>query len=61
MVIRASHGLLGVLGICRLGQTVLLEQSIDFLGTPKVVVDFAGLCPADSGEFNCEGVRLIAV
>lgn len=44
--------LLGHLSIFGLCQTVLFQQCIDFVGSPKVVVDLPRLGPANCCEFD---------
>lgn len=42
----------GHLGVIWLAQAVLLEQRINLVRSPEVVVNLAGLCPADRGKFD---------
>ena len=40
------------LSVFLFGQAVLLQQRINFISSPKVVVDFSVLSPADRGKLN---------
>lgn len=51
-VARRTHPLLRRLRIRGLGQAVLLEQGVDLIGGPEVVVDLARLGAANGGELD---------
>lgn len=48
----AVQNVLALLVVVGAGQVVLLEQGVDLVGAPEVVVDLAGLCLADGGELD---------
>lgn len=51
-VARRTHSLLSRLRIRGLGQAMLLEQGVDLVGGPQVVVDLTRLGAADGGELD---------
>lgn len=46
----------GHFGVLCLGQAMLLQQGIDLVGSPEVVVDVPGLRPANGRELNYANV-----
>ena len=55
---QSSYSLLGHLGILGLGQAMLLQQRIDLVRSPQVVVDLTSFGPSDCRKLNCQCVSV---